>query len=152
MITVIQRVKNASVTIEGAVKGEIRQGYMLLICAVEGDSDADPLALAEKITKLRIFSDENGKMNKSILDVGGEMLIVSQFTLCANYAHGNRPDFLASAPVSEAKRLYELFISLIKERIGGDKVATGEFGADMAVSIVNDGPVTIIMDSEKLKK
>jgi len=152
MITVLQRVSEASVAIDGTAVGQIGHGYMILVCAVKGDEDKDALVLAEKISKLRVFSDENGKMNRSVIDVGGSALVVSQFTLCANYVHGNRPDFLASAAPDEAKRLYELFVSLLGERIGKENIATGEFGADMRVSLVNDGPVTIIMESDKLKK
>jgi len=106
--------------------------------------------LADKIAKLRIFSDENGKMNLSVNDVGGDVMIVSNFTLGANYSHGNRPDYFQSAPPDEAERLYELFKSLMRERVG--KVECGVFGADMRTEMSTDGPVTIVMSSELLKK
>ena len=107
-------------------------------------------ALAAKILKLRIFNDENGKMNRSVTDIDGEMLVISQFTLLANYAHGNRPDYLESAPPKEANELYEYFVSLVKPALR--HVGTGIFGADMKVELLNDGPVTIVMDSKILNK
>lgn len=149
MRAVIQRVKSSSVVADGTLTGEIGEGLMILLGVFHGDDEEDARLLAEKITKLRIFSDENGKMNRSILDIKGEALIVSNFTLCANYAHGNRPDYLnAEAPV-RADELYEHFVSLMGREV---PVKTGVFGADMRLSIENDGPVTIVMDSEILRK
>ena len=150
MKAVIQRVRSANVVVEGKTVGSIGQGLLIFLGVAQGDSEAETLMLAEKILKLRIFSDENGKMNRSVLDVGGEVLVVSQFTLLANCRHGNRPDFLESAPPEIANRLYESFKSIVKQTIG--KVECGIFGADMQVTLVNDGPVTILLDTETLKK
>ena len=150
MKAVLQRVKYASVSVDGEVIGECREGLLILLGVAEGDAEEDARLLCAKILKLRIFCDENGKMNLSLLDIGGELLIVSQFTLLADYRHGNRPDFLASAKPSEAKRLYEYFISLAKESV--KNVGTGSFGADMQVSLLNDGPVTIVMESKMIGK
>jgi D-tyrosyl-tRNA(Tyr) deacylase len=122
---------------------------MLLLGVKKGDAENDALLLAEKISKLRIFSDENGKMNKSVKDICGGALIVSNFTLCANYAHGNRPDYMNAENPARADELYEYFVSLMRERV--DKVGTGVFGADMQITMTADGPVTIVMDSEILK-
>lgn len=149
MKAVLQRVTQASVSIDGETVGMCAGGLMILLGVAEGDTEKDAELLAEKIIKLRIFSDENGKMNRSVKDVGGEMLIVSQFTLLANYRCGNRPDFLASAHPDTADRLYEYFVSYM--RAAGFAVGTGRFGADMQVSLVNDGPVTIVMDTDVLK-
>ena len=149
MKAVIQRVKSARVEVEGKTVGSIGQGLLILLGVAREDSEAEVGILAEKILKLRIFADENGKMNRSVLDIGGEILVVSQFTLLANCRHGNRPDFFESAPPEAADRLYESFKSAIRERTG--KVECGVFGADMQVSLVNDGPVTILLDTETLK-
>ena len=118
----------------------------------QGDTKEDADLIAEKMTKLRIFSDENGKMNLSVNDVSGDVLVVSQFTLLANYRHGNRPDYMNAAAPAEANALYEYFTDKVREKLTGGKVATGSFGADMALSLTNDGPVTIVMESDKLKK
>lgn len=150
MIAVIQRVKNSSVSVEGELCGECGRGLMILLGVAEGDSEEDARLLSSKILKLRIFSDENGKMNLSVKDVGGEALIVSNFTLLANYKKGNRPDYMSATAPTRANELYEYFTSLMRAEL--EHVATGEFGADMAVSILNDGPVTIVMDSQILKK
>ena len=150
MRVVIQRVSSASVISDGILTGKIEHGLMLLLGVAKGDEKLDAELLSAKIAKLRIFSDENGKMNLSLLDVGGSALIVSNFTLNANYAHGNRPDYFASAVPSEAIPLYERFVSLVKERI--PFVATGVFGADMQIELCADGPVTIVMDSLQLRK
>lgn len=149
MTAVIQRVKNASVVSDGVPTGAIDEGLMLLLGVKKGDAENDALLLAEKISKLRIFSDENGKMNKSVKDVCGGALIVSNFTLCANYAHGNRPDYMNAESPARADELYEYFVALMRERV--DKVGTGVFGADMQITMTADGPVTIVMDSEILK-
>jgi D-tyrosyl-tRNA(Tyr) deacylase len=122
---------------------------MLLLGVKKGDGENDALLLADKIAKLRIFSDENGKMNKSVNDIGGGALIVSNFTLCANYAHGNRPDYMEAEKPARANELYEYFVSLMRERVAS--VGTGVFGADMEITMKADGPVTIVMDSEILK-
>jgi D-tyrosyl-tRNA(Tyr) deacylase len=129
--------------------GEIGAGLMLLLGVKKGDSENDALLLADKIAKLRIFSDENGKMNKSVNDIGGGALIVSNFTLCANYAHGNRPDYMEAEKPPRATELYEYFVSLMRERVAS--VGTGVFGADMEITMKADGPVTIVMESEILK-
>jgi len=150
MKAVLQRGKNASVEVDGNIVGSCGAGLMILLGVARGDTEQDARLLAEKILKLRIFSDENGKMNLSVRDVDGEILCISQFTLLANYAHGNRPDYLDSAPPDEANRLYEYFISLVSSEV--KHTGTGIFGADMKVSLLNDGPVTIVMDSEKLRK
>lgn len=150
MIAVLQRVKQASVEVDGRIVGACGRGLMVLLGVANGDTDADADKLLTKIVKLRIFEDENGKMNKSITDVDGEMLVVSQFTLLANYKHGNRPDFLNAAPPQEANRLYELFTENAKKSVR--RVEHGIFGADMQVSLINDGPVTIVMDSAVLKE
>ena len=146
----LQRVTEARVKVDGALVGSCAHGLMILLGVADGDTEEDARLLAAKIGNLRIFCDEAGKMNLSVKDVGGEALVISQFTLLANYKHGNRPDYLASAPVPEAKRLYEYFVSLMKEQLS--RVECGIFGADMKVSLINDGPVTIVMDSEVLKK
>jgi D-tyrosyl-tRNA(Tyr) deacylase len=144
MRALIQRVTEASVAVDGAVIGEIGQGLLILICAMDGDDAAKGKALAAKISKLRIFKDDDGKMNRSLLDIGGQALIVSQFTLAADTSRGNRPGFSAAAKPDEGRALYESFVADIKAL--GITTATGSFGADMAVSLTNDGPVTIWMD------
>lgn len=150
MIAVIQRVYSARVIADGSLSGEIGKGLYILLGVKNGDTELDSTALAEKISKLRIFSDENGKMNLSVKDLSAEVLVVSNFTLAANYAHGNRPDYLLAAAPTEAKRLYEHFISEIKARLG--VCETGVFGADMRTEMCTDGPVTIVMDSDILLK
>lgn len=150
MKAVIQRVSSASVAVDGAVVGSCGKGYLILLGVAQGDTENDADLLCHKIAALRIFRDENDKMNLSIRDVGGEALVISQFTLLANYRHGNRPDFLESAKPDEANRLYEYFKQILSQEIS--RVESGIFGADMKVSLTNDGPVTICMDSEVLKK
>ena len=145
MRVLIQRVTEASVAVNNTVIGEIGPGLMLLVCAMQGDSEAEADRLAAKIAKLRIFRDEEGRMNRSLLDVKGSALVVSQFTLAADTSRGNRPGFSAAAPPDEGERLYEYFVRVLMEQ--GIPVATGRFGADMAVSLINDGPVTIWMES-----
>ncbi len=151
MKAVIQRVKCADVSVDGKTVGEIGKGYMILLGVVEGDSLATAELLASKVAKLRVFEDENGKMNLSIYDVGGEALVVSQFTLCADCKKGNRPSFTASAAPDIANELYLSFSQLLREN-GINKVENGIFGADMQVSLVNDGPVTIILDTDTWRK
>ena len=143
MRAVLQRVSRASVTVDGGVTGEIGQGLLILICAMEGDTDAQAHQLAGKIAKLRIFKDDQGKMNLSIRDIGGAALIVSQFTLAADL-RGNRPGFSTAAKPDEGRRLYELFTRAMQSE--GIPTANGIFGADMDVSLNNDGPVTIWME------
>ena len=150
MRAVVTRVKHASVTIEGRVSGQIGEGYLVLLGVAPSDTHDTAVKLADKICNLRIFEDENEKMNLSCLDVNGEILVVSQFTLCADCSHGRRPSFIQSAPPKEANELYEYFVDELKKS-GVSKVQTGEFGADMKVSLLNDGPVTIILDSKELK-
>ena len=149
MIAVIQRVQNSSVSIDGKINGECAHGLMILLGVAKGDTEEDARLLATKISKLRIFCDDNGKMNLSIKDVDGEALVVSQFTLLANYKKGNRPDYFGAAEPSVAIPLYEYFVELMRSEV--KHVGTGIFGADMQVSILNDGPVTIVMDSNQLK-
>jgi len=143
----LQRVTRASVHVEGRLVGEIGPGLLILVCAMQGDSEAEANQLAAKIAKLRIFKDEAGKMNLSVRDTGGSALVVSQFTLAADL-RGNRPGFSPAAAPDEGRRLYELFAARVAAE--GIPVATGEFGADMAVSLVNDGPVTIWLDTATL--
>ena len=150
MKAVLQRVSGASVAVDGKIVGECGAGLMILLGVAKGDTKQDAEVLAEKILKLRIFCDEQRKMNRSVLDTDGEILVISQFTLLANYEHGNRPDYFGSAAPDEANELYEYFVSLIRPRV--KHTGTGIFGADMKVSLVNDGPVTIVMDSEVLNK
>jgi len=140
----IQRVSEASVRVDGEVLGEIGEGLLILVCAMDGDTPAASAQLAAKISKLRIFKDENGKMNRSLVDIGGGALIVSQFTLAADTSRGNRPGFSSAARPEEGERLYETFKTDIAAL--GIPVQTGRFGADMKVSLINDGPVTIWMD------
>ena len=150
MIAVIQRVNYASVEIEGEIKAFINRGFLILLGVGAEDDETDASVLASKISKLRIFCDENDKMNLSIKDVEGKALVISNFTLYANCSHGNRPDFFNSAKPEIAEPLYERFVSLLCEF--GVESYTGEFGADMKVSLQNDGPVTIVLDSKSLVK
>ncbi len=143
MRAVLQRVSRASVTVDGKVTGEIGAGLLILVCAMEGDTDAKADQLATKIAKLRIFKDDQGKMNLSIRDIGGSALIVSQFTLAADL-RGNRPGFSTAAKPDEGKRLYDYFTQKVQAE--GIPTSNGIFGADMDVSLNNDGPVTIWMD------
>lgn len=149
MKAVIQRVKYASVKVDNKIIGECKQGFMILLGVIDGDTKEDADKLIKKIPVLRIFEDENGKMNKSLLDIDGEILVVSQFTLAADCSHGRRPSFTASAPLDIANELYEYLVGELKTA-GVKSVQTGEFGADMAVELLNDGPVTIILDSKEL--
>lgn len=151
MKAVIQRVTRASVTVEGERVSAIGGGLLILLGVAEGDAPRDAEVLAEKIANLRIFSDSEGKMNLSLLTTGGAALIVSQFTLCANCSHGRRPDFFGAAKPAVAEELYEYFCERIKIS-GVTEIGKGIFGADMQVELLNDGPVTIIIDSGDLKK
>ena len=147
MKAVIQRVSEASVTVDGETVGAVGRGFLVLLGVMDGDTEADADIMAAKTAKLRIFTDENDKMNLSVLDVEGEILCVSQFTLCADVKKGHRPSFTPSAPPEEARRLYEYFMRRL-EAEGVKRVAHGVFGADMKVRLLNDGPVTILFDSD----
>lgn len=151
MKAILQRVRRARVEIEGKPVGEIGQGLMVLLGVLEGDGVEQADFLAEKAANLRIFEDGNGKMNRSLLDIGGGMLIVSNFTLCADARHGRRPSFTASAKPETANALYERFIAAVKDT-GVSPVESGRFGADMQVTLQNDGPVTIILDTDEIMK
>ena len=145
MRALVQRVAGAEVGVDGQVIGRCGRGLMLLVCAMQGDDAARADALAAKIARLRIFPDESGRMNRSLSDIGGAALVVSQFTLAADTSRGNRPGFSTAAPPAEGEALYEYFARAISDQ--GIPVQTGRFGADMAVSLINDGPVTIWMDT-----
>lgn len=147
MRIVIQRVSRASVTIEGTVKSAIEKGYLILIGVCEEDSMEDVDWLVRKVVGLRVFDDENGVMNKSIMDVDGNVLVISQFTLFASYKKGNRPSWLRAAKHEISVPLYESFCTRLSEALG-KPVGTGVFGADMKVELINDGPVTICMDTK----
>lgn len=148
MRAVLTRVKSASVTVDGSVIGQIGQGFLILLGVTHEDTEAQAVKLADKLIGLRIFEDENGKMNRSLEDVGGQVLVVSQFTLYGNCKKGRRPEFLAAARPEIAIPLYEKFIALCRDK--GFSVETGEFGAEMLVESVNDGPVTLIVDTDQL--
>jgi D-tyrosyl-tRNA(Tyr) deacylase len=150
VIAVLQRVKRASVEVEGQIVGECNQGLCVLLGVAKEDTEEDAVALVKKLVELRIFRDEEDKMNLSLKDIGGELLVVSNFTLLAAYKKGRRPDYFGAAAPAEAERLYEYFCSLCEAEIS--HVARGIFGADMDLSIVNQGPVTIVMDSNVLLK
>jgi len=150
MKAVIQRVTSSSVTVDGKIVGEIGQGLNILLGVVKGDDDDAAELLARKIAQLRIFRDEAGKMNLSVLDIGGAALVVSQFTICADLQKGNRPSFINAALPREAEVLYESFCSRLRYN-GVTQVETGAFGGDMDVKIENQGPVTIIMDTDTWK-
>lgn len=147
MITVIQRVSESSVKIEGKVKAQIGLGLMVLLGIEDADTQEDIDWLSKKILNLRIFPDENGVMNRSILEVGGEILLISQFTLHASTKKGNRPSYIRAAKPDFAIPMYEKMIAALEAELG-KSIGTGEFGADMKVSLVNDGPVTIMIDSK----
>ena len=151
MKSVIQRVSRAKVTVDGEVSGEIDQGYLILLGVVEGDGEEEMKLLAKKTAEIRIFRDENDKMNLSLLDVGGEALVVSQFTLCADVSHGRRPSFIGSAKPDKANELYLKFCDELRA-LGVKNVQTGVFGAHMEVSLLNDGPVTILFNTDEWKK
>ena len=152
MRVVIQRVSHASVTIEGVVKGKIGQGFLVLFGAGEGDTRAEAALLAKKTAGMRIFCDGDGKMNLSLADVGGSVLVISQFTLYADCRRGNRPSFTGAAAPDTADELYEYYVRLLREEFHIADMQTGQFGADMKVELLNDGPVTIILDSEELAR
>jgi D-aminoacyl-tRNA deacylase len=143
----VQRVSQASVTVAGEVTGQIERGLLVLLGVAAGDTDDDAQQLAQKIIELRIFPDDEGKMNRSLLEAGGAMLVVSQFTLLGDCRKGRRPSFTEAAPPEEAQRLYEKFVAAVKGQ--GVRVETGRFREHMDVALVNDGPVTLLMDSRK---
>ncbi len=151
MKAVIQRVCCASVAVDDKIVGSCNQGYMILFGAVEGDSIEDVEILAKKTVNLRIFCDENDKMNKSILDIGGEILAISQFTLAADVKKGNRPSFIKAMEPIKAEEYYDIFCEKLKE-LGVKRVEKGVFGGDMKVTLTNDGPVTILYDTEIWRK
>ena len=146
MRSLVQRVSEASVMVDGDTIAEIDEGLLVLVCAMNGDTEEQAVFLARKVANLRIFEDEQGKMNRSIQDVGGAALVVSQFTLAADTSRGNRPGFSNAAPPEDGERLYQRFCDLLSDH--GVPVETGKFGADMKVHLVNDGPVTIWLDTE----
>lgn len=148
MKAVIQRVTEASVTIEGIITGQIHTGYVILLGVAREDSDDDIRKLVRKIVGLRIFQDDQGKTNLSLQDVGGELLVISQFTLLADCRKGRRPSFVKAGDPEQARRLYERFLEACREQV--EVVEHGEFGAVMKVSLVNDGPFTIVLDSHDL--
>ena len=147
MRAVIQRVQHASVTIDGKLKSRIQKGYLVLLGIEDADTEEDKEWLARKIVALRVFDDEQGVMNRNIQDAGGEILVVSQFTLMASYKKGNRPSWIRAARHEHAIPLYEAFTERLSQDLPG-RVQTGEFGADMQVELLNDGPVTICMDTK----
>ena len=151
MRLVIQRVKYAKVSIDGIVNGQVDKGFMVLFGACEGDTEKEASYLAKKLSGLRVFEDEEGKMNLSLSDVGGRILSISQFTLYGNCKKGNRPSFVKAMEPVGAKKLYEFFNSEL-EKLTETKIETGIFGADMKVELLNDGPVTIIMDTDEMMK
>lgn len=149
MIAVIQRVKKAEVSVDGACVGQCSKGLLVLLGVASGDTKADADAIVKKIPSLRIFCDEDDKMNLSLTDIGGEVLAISNFTLLGNCRRGNRPDFMGAEKPSAASEMYDYFVSKLRENV--PHVATGIFGADMKVDICNDGPVTLILDSAALR-
>ena len=151
MKAIIQRVKYATVKVEGEIKGSIKQGFLVLLGVEKGDLDEDSQLLAKKTAALRVFDDENDKMNKSLLDVEGEALVISNFTLCANTKKGNRPSFDEAMPPVEANKMYEDFCLNLYNQ-GVKVVEKGVFGANMAVELLNDGPITIILDTNTWRK
>ena len=151
MKAVFQRVTEASVTVEGAQIANIGNGVLLLVGVCDGDTQQEAQVLAKKVAELRVFCDENDKMNLSVLDIGGSILAVSQFTLCANTARGRRPDFFGAAKPDVAQPLFDYFVACLRD-VGVADVQTGEFGADMKVRLLNDGPVTILLDTDTWKR
>lgn len=151
MKAILQRVTCASVTVDGAVVGEISQGFLILLGVEQGDDEKEASVLADKIAGLRIFTDQNDKMNLALADIDGEVLVISNFTLCADCSHGRRPGFIGAARPETAEPLYEFFCNRLLQN-GVKRVEKGIFGADMQVSLINDGPVTIDINSKDLKR
>lgn len=152
MRAIVQRVTEASVSIDGSVYSSVGKGFMVLLGVHETDTENEVRLIVKKLAGLRVFEDDGGKMNLSLDAVNGEILLISQFTLFGDCSHGYRPSFIEAARPETAVPLYELTISLLREQLGENRVKTGAFGADMAVSLVNDGPVTIILDTDTLRK
>ena len=150
MTAVLQRIKHATVYADGVLSGDVGEGLYILLGVESGDDAEDATLLAEKISKLRIFEDDAGKMNRSVQDIDGEVMVVSNFTLAADYSHGNRPSYLGAAAPGVAESLYDSFVQLMSAHV--KKVATGRFGADMRTDMQTDGPVTIVMHSSVLRK
>ena len=151
MKAIIQRVSRASVTVDNAVVGEVAQGFLILLGVEQDDDETEARVLADKIAGLRVFTDENDKMNLSLADIDGEVLVISNFTLCADCSHGRRPSFIRAARPETAEPLYEYFCGRLLQN-GVRRVEKGVFGADMQVSLLNDGPVTIDINSKDLKR
>jgi|TARA_B100000459_G_scaffold132280_1_gene86976 D-tyrosyl-tRNA(Tyr) deacylase len=147
MRVVVQRVSQSNVKVSGEIIGEINEGLMVLVSFVDEDNDTDLGWMTKKIINLRIFNDDEGKMNRSVQDIGGDILLISQFTLHGSTKKGNRPSFIKAAKPDFANVMYERFIKVLEQSLG-KKIQTGEFGGDMKVSLVNDGPTTIIIDSK----
>ena len=147
MRVVVQRVSQSNVKVSGEIIGEINEGLMVLVSFVDEDNDTDLGWMTKKIINLRIFNDDEGKMNRSVQDIGGDILLISQFTLHGSTKKGNRPSFIKAAKPDFANVMYERFINILEQSLG-KKIQTGEFGGDMKVSLVNDGPTTIIIDSK----
>mgnify|MGYP001996043168 FL=1 len=147
MRVVVQRVSQSNVKVSGEVIGEIKEGLMVLVSFVDEDNDTDLGWMTKKIINLRIFNDDEGKMNRSVQDVGGDILLISQFTLHGSTKKGNRPSFIKAAKPDFAKVMYERFIKVLEQSLGKE-IQTGEFGGDMKVSLINDGPTTILIDSK----
>ena len=147
MRVVVQRVSQSNVKVSGEVIGEINEGLMVLVSFVDEDNDTDLDWMTKKIINLRIFNDDEGKMNRSVQDIGGDILLISQFTLHGSTKKGNRPSFIKAAKPDFAKVMYERFIKVLEQSLGKE-IQTGEFGGDMKVSLINDGPTTIIIDSK----
>ncbi len=147
MRVVVQRVSQSNVKVSGEIIGEIKEGLMVLVSFVDEDNDTDLGWMTKKIINLRIFNDDEGKMNRSVQDIGGDILLISQFTLHGSTKKGNRPSFIKAAKPDFAKVMYERFIKVLEQSLGKE-IQTGEFGGDMKVSLINDGPTTIIVDSK----
>ena len=151
MKAVLQCCSSGSVKVDGEVKGNVGRGFVILVGITTQDTEAEARILAEKCAGLRVFEDENGKLNLSVKDIGGEMLVISNFTLCADARHGRRPSYINAARPENALPLYEYFVDYLRQ-LGIRKVETGVFGADMKVDICNDGPVTLVLDTDELSK
>ncbi|MBQ1600840.1 MAG: D-tyrosyl-tRNA(Tyr) deacylase [Ruminococcus sp.] len=151
MKAIIQRVSGAAVAVDGKTVGEVSKGFLILLGVSQGDDEKEAQVLADKISGLRVFTDPNDKMNLALADIDGEVLVISNFTLCADCSHGRRPSFIGAARPETAEPLYRYFCERLRQN-GVKKVAQGVFGADMQVSLVNDGPVTIDIDSKDLKR
>ncbi|MBR5558704.1 MAG: D-tyrosyl-tRNA(Tyr) deacylase [Oscillospiraceae bacterium] len=151
MKAVLQCCSSGTVTVDGEIKGSVGRGYVILVGITTQDTEAEARLLAEKCTALRVFEDQNGKLNLSVKDIDGEMLVISNFTLCADARHGRRPSYINAARPETALPLYEYFVNYLRE-LGVKKVDTGVFGAEMKVDICNDGPVTLVLDTAELTK